>query len=135
MRLSQFFFGIWSLLFILFAYWQGNDPDAVIWVSVYAVAAIICALAAFGRYLTLITALMALISFVLGLYFFPSSVSEWVLQEWQQKDLSMKTLDMEKARESFGLLIIAVIMALAALMGFRKKRSKKDDFHPLAKKN
>jgi lysylphosphatidylglycerol synthetase-like protein (DUF2156 family) len=135
MRLSQFFFSIWSLLFILFAYWQGNDPDAVIWVAAYAIAAILCVLTAMGKYFTWLTALVALVSFVLGIYFFPSSVSEWVLQEWQQKDLSMKTLDMEKARESFGLLIISVIMTLAALTGFRKKRSRKDDVKPFAGPN
>ena len=122
-QIARLFFGFCSLLFLLFAYWQWNDPDPVLWMSIYGYAAVLSALAAVGRYPIPLLLTGAIAGFMGGLYFFPASVSEWVLQEWQQQDLSMKTLDMEEARESFGLLIISGIMSLAALVGWRKKRN------------
>lgn len=122
-QIPRFIFGFFSLLFLLFAYWQWNDPDPEMWVSIYGFASIMSALAAFGRYPIPLLLTGAIAGFIGCLYFFPASVSEWVLQEWQQQDLSMKTLDMEEARESFGLLIISVFLGLAAYVGWRKKRS------------
>lgn len=122
-QIPRLFFGFCSLLFLLFAYWQWNDPDPLVWISIYGYAALMSALAAFGRYPVPLLLAGAVAGFMGGLYFFPASVSDWVLQEWQQQDLSMKTLDMEEARESFGLLIISVVMATGAYVGWRKKRS------------
>jgi hypothetical protein len=122
-QIPRLMFGFCSLLFLLFAYWQWNDPDPEVWVSIYGFAAILSALAAFGRYPLFVLLTAATLGFLGGLYFFPASVSEWVLQEWQQQDLSMKTLNMEEARESFGLLIISVVLSFAAYAGWRKKHS------------
>ena len=121
MSLSRIFFAIWSLLFLLFAYWQFNDPDPEVWVTIYIIAAIICALASLGKFYTPFLVAVAITAFVGGVYLFPSSVKDWVLQEWQQADLSMKTPDMEIARESFGLLIVSVIIGLAAFKGYKEQ--------------
>lgn len=120
-RIPRFLFGLCSLLFLLFAYWQWNDPDPEVWVSIYALAAVLSALAAFDRYPLPLLLAGAVACLLGGIYFFPASVSEWVVQEWQQQDLSMKTLSMEEARESFGLLIISMVMASEAYVGWRKK--------------
>ena len=40
---------ILALLFILFAYFQLNDPDPWLWITIYLVVAGICAFAAFGK--------------------------------------------------------------------------------------
>ena len=121
-QIPRLFFGFCSLMFLLFAYWQWNDPDPLVWISIYGYAALMSALAAFGRYPVPLLLAGAVAGFIGGLYFFPASVSDWVLQEWQQQDLSMKTLDMEEARESFGLLIISVVMATGTYVGWRKNR-------------
>lgn len=123
-RLLRSFFGFCSLLFLLFAYWQWNDPDPEIWISIYIFSAVMSAFAAFGRFYVTVLFAAAIGGFLGGLYFFPASVSDWVWQEWQQADLSMKTLDMEEARESFGLLIVSAVMGLAAFAGWRKKCAK-----------
>lgn len=122
MKASRIFFSVWSLLFLLFAYWQWNDPDPEVWVSIYCFAASLCALAAFGRYYVPLLFTAAIAAFLGGVYLFPASVRDWILQEWQQADLSMKTPDMEVARESFGLLIISVIIGLAGYRGWVKRR-------------
>lgn len=121
-KASRIFFGFWTLAFVLFAYWQFNDPDPEVWVSIYAYAAIMSGLAATERY-PLVLLLAGTVLFLLGaVYFFPASVSEWVMQEWHQQDLSMKSPEMEEARESFGLLIVSIITGTAAWLGWRKKQ-------------
>lgn len=122
MSASRIFFLVWSILFLLFAYWQWNDPDPEVWVSIYCFAAVVCALAAFGRNYIPLLVTAAIAAFLGGLYLFPASVRDWILQEWQQADLSMKTPDMEVARESFGLFIVSVIIGLAAYRGWVKKQ-------------
>jgi len=120
---SKFFFGFWTLMFIVFAYLQLNDPDPEVWVTIYGVAAVLSALVAVGKYYLPLLLLVASAAFLGGIYLFPSSVSDWVIKEWDQADLTMKTVDMEEARESFGLLIISLIMSLAAYIGWRKTKS------------
>lgn len=119
---SRYFFVVWSLLFLLFAYWQWNDPDAEIWISIYLGAAVMSGLAAFRRFYVPFLLGAAIAGFLAGLYFFPPSVVDWMLQEWQQADLSMKTPNMEEARESFGLFIVSVIMGVAAFRGWNQNR-------------
>lgn len=123
---NRIFFGIWSLLFLLFAFWQWNDPDPVIWMAIYGYAAIMTVLASIGRYpIPFLT-----IGFFLGLagflYMYPGALNEWIAQEWQQQDLSMKTPHMEEAREAFGLLIVSLILGMAAFFGWwRKNQARK----------
>lgn len=117
----RIFFGLWCLFFLLFAFWQWNDPDPWLWMTLYVAAAVLCALAAMGRFpmpvlLTLIVACL-----IGAVYLYPSSVNEWIQQELQQQDLSMKTQSMEEARESFGLLIVAIILSVAAIFGWRTR--------------
>ena len=110
-------------MFILFALWQLNDPDTWLWFTIYGYAALLSGLAAldkFPRYWALGGAILCFLGFV---YLYPSSVSEWVQQEWAQQDLSMKTDSMEQARESFGLLIAAVVLALIAYGGWRSSKA------------
>lgn len=119
----RIFFGIWCLLFFLFAYWQFNDPDPWLWVPIYLGAAVLCALAVKGRYPMPVLIIFIILCLVGAVYFYPSSVSEWVRQEWEQQDLSMKTQSMEEARESFGLLVVSIIMSVAAFFGWRTNKA------------
>lgn len=121
MQVTRIFFGLWSVLFLLFAYWQWNDPDPEIWVVIYGFAAVMCAFAVFNRFFIPVLVFSAIAAFLGGIYYFPDSVILWIQQEWQQADLSMKTVDMEEARESFGLFLVSVLMTLAAYKGWGKK--------------
>ena len=118
---TSIFFGIWCLLFIISAFVQLNDPDAWIWVTIYLVAATLSGFAATHRFPVVLLAVVTLLSLVGAVYFFPPSVGEWVAQEWQQQDLTMKTIAMEEARESFGLLLISIVLGIAAFVGWRAK--------------
>jgi uncharacterized membrane protein len=118
---QKYFFLFWSALFLLFAYWQVNDPDPEIWVSIYIVAAIFCALAFKGKH-PLIPLEIVIVTCLIGaVYFYPASVTDWVNYEMENKDLTMKTQQSEEARETFGLLIIAVVLSVSAYFGWKKK--------------
>jgi len=41
---------ILALLFVLFAYFQYNDPDPWLWITIYLIVAVICGFAAFKKY-------------------------------------------------------------------------------------
>ncbi|WP_194775396.1 transmembrane 220 family protein [Pararhodonellum marinum] len=119
----RYFFIFWILAFLLFAYWQINDPDPEIWVSVYLVAAIFSYLAVRGIHPILPLSVCILACLIGAIYFFPDSVPEWVGYELENKDLTMKTQESEEARETFGLLVVAMVMGYSAFLGFKKQKS------------
>jgi hypothetical protein len=121
---SRIFFGVWCLLFLLFAYWQWNDPDPLIWIGIYGYAALMCGLAAAGRFLLPLLLAGVLLGIAGFFYMYPGGIGDWIAQEWQQQDLSMKTQHMEEARESFGLLIVALILGVAAWVGWRQQKGR-----------
>ncbi|WP_242919986.1 transmembrane 220 family protein [Pontibacter liquoris] len=122
MKILRIFFGFCFFMFVLFTYWQFNDPDAWFWVSVYGAATVLVGMAAFGKYNIPLLLAEALFCFVGFVYKYPSSVSDWIKQELLQRDLSMKTYSMELARESFGELIVTVVMLIAVAAAFYQKR-------------
>lgn len=124
------FFGIWSLLFLIGALVQINDPDPWIWVSTYVIAAFLSGYVALGRYPMIPLGIATVFSFIASLYYFPPSVSEWVAQEWEQQDLTMKSMAMEEARESLGLLLIAIVLGLAWFTGWWRKKRLKSKYGP-----
>ena len=127
----KYFFGLWSVIFLLFAYLQWNDPDSFIWVSVYGLAAVLSAFAFFGRFSVSVLFSVALLGLIIGIYFFPNSVGGWISQEMHQANLSMmKSTDIEQARESFGLLVVSLVMGLAAYRGWSKDRIKTENDQP-----
>ncbi|SRR5690606_4609762 len=127
---SSIFFGIWSLLFIVGALVQINDPDPWIWVSIYLVAALLSGYVTLGRYPLIPLGVATVLSLAGSLYYFPPSVGEWIVQEWEQQDLTMKTVAMEEARESLGLLLIAIVLGIAWFTGWRKNVRLKSKYGP-----
>jgi len=113
MKFNKVFFGIWIFLFGLFAFWQFNDPDPEIWVSIYGIAMIFCYLGTRGIFPKIPLTVAVILCLLGAIYFFPGGVGDWVSQEWAQKDLTMKTQQMEENRETFGLLIIAIVLSPA----------------------
>ena len=117
----KYFFGSCSVLFLLFAYWQINDPDPQWWVPCYLIAAFAAGFAFFEKFNVNILVILTFTYLIGALFFWPENIFGWMGQEWQQKDLSMKTDAMEINREFFGLLIAAVIFALEAIKGRSQK--------------
>lgn len=121
----RIFFGIWALLFLLFAYWQLNDPDPEWWVPAYLVGAIISGFAAFEIFPYKLLVILVILYVSAALFFWPTDIPGWLSQEMEQKDLTMKTEQMEMNREFFGLMLLALITFLVFWQGRKLKLKEK----------
>jgi len=120
MQFNKFYFGLWLILFALFAFWQFNDPDPEVWVSIYAVAMIFCLFGIRGIFPKVPLTLVIVFCVLGGIYMFPGGVGDWISDEIAQKDLTMKTQQMEENRETFGLLTIALALSPALYKAWKK---------------
>jgi hypothetical protein len=95
----------WILLFAVFAFYQSNDPDAMIWMLIYGAAALLSVLVFLNK-ITRPVLFIAMFAFLIGAFWlWPDSYEGLQLEE------GMYTKNIELARESLGLLICAVSMA------------------------
>lgn len=120
MRYLAIFF---TVMFILFAIVQYNDPDPVLWIPIYAYAALMSYLAYRQKYN--IPALIAgLIGYLAGaIYYFPPSVADWINAEETAKSLQMKMPFVEEARESMGLGICVIAMGIFLYAAYRQRKT------------
>jgi hypothetical protein len=108
---------VFSISFLLFAWFNLNDKDSWLWVPIYLAASVCCSLAAFGLFYPMIY--IILITFYLvyaGILFFArDGVKDWIVK-YKQPSIteSMQATKpyIEKTREFFGLLIIASALAV-----------------------
>jgi hypothetical protein len=99
---------------------QYNDPDTLLWVSIYGIAAIICFLASRDRLHWGISAIMAGVALVWALTLAPDVIGKVSFSELFG-NLYMKTLAIEQAREMGGLLIVAGWMIVLTLSVSRQE--------------
>lgn len=110
-----------SLVFVLFAGWQYNDPDRLLWGAIYLIAAYVSFRAFRGHYNRELLVVLLVWS------------AAWALSSWSQmtsyegfftqgQGLSMKTPNQELAREASGLGIVALAYALYLVGGGRGRR-------------
>jgi Transmembrane family 220, helix len=97
-----------ALLFVLFAYFQINDPDPQYWIAVYGLTAAACFSVFLERspryYVFLVMAAAYLIA----------AFNQWPA-EYEGilfGEMKMRNLNIELARESLGLVICALSMLL-----------------------
>jgi Transmembrane family 220, helix len=108
---------IFLLAFLVFAYLNLNDPDALLWVTIYLVAAICCGLAIFKKYYpgVYLGAMAFYLIYAVRLFFAKDGVRDWVVK-YRKPSLveSMQATKpyIENTREFFGLLIITGALAI-----------------------
>lgn len=98
-------------IMLLFAAFQYNDPDALLWIVIYGLAATWCALTLWrpGLFRTIPavrwTALTSLAAYTLGFV--------WLIRTYSAQFLSQSMMapGVETTREAFGLLICALVTA------------------------
>lgn len=100
---------VFGLLFVLFAGFQYNDPDPEVWMSIYGFAAVACFMAYMGVGRWWFFALMSALFVYAAYRQWPPYFEGFLLDE-----MGMKTINIELARESGGLAICAVAMAVLA---------------------
>lgn len=114
---------IFCLVFLVFAAFQYNDADALIWILFYGNIAALCFMAFLGKFYKW-WSIVSLI--VYGIYFLTLTPSvykfftENLSENWNQ-GMSFEKAYIEKTREAGGLLI--AMIALAFLHFASKKHS------------
>lgn len=103
---------VFGLIFILFSYFQVNDPDSGLWVAIYSFAALAC-------YMSIRQLWPSWVYYVLGAAFLVGAILQWppAFEGIFFGGLQMKTLNIELARESLGLGISAIVMGILGKWG------------------
>jgi len=112
---------IMLLLFVASALLQLNDPDPVVWVAVYAAAAVICAVELRGLVRPLYPALLSLTALAWAATIAPRVLGK-VPFGAMFAEFEMRDLGVEESREMYGLVLVAVWMAAVALAAWKRGR-------------
>ncbi len=117
MRFVLIFF---SILYIIFAIVQFNDPDAGVWILIYLIPASVSLYLLKWRINPYLLLALCLIYLAGAIYLFPPSVSEWISVEEEAKSLGMMMPGIEEGREAAGLFLCSITF-LGYFLSCRKK--------------
>ncbi len=118
---------LFSLLFLIFAGLQYNDPDPYIWIPIYLYAAALCWLAFRNKFYpaAYLFGIAIYAGYALYLFFTDDGVLDWI-QKHNAESIagSMKATTpwVEDTREFFGLLILIIVLGVNYLNARRKSR-------------
>ena len=120
-----------SIIFILFAVFQINDPDPIFWIALYGVTAVSAILFFFKITIPLVPLLVALVS-IGGLLYLSPDFLRWIREGSPSITGSMKagSPHIELVREFFGNALTAITgMGYWVAMRRRKKHKLKEEMH------
>lgn len=101
-----------GIVFIIFAYLQINDPDSGIWIGIYSFAALAC-------YMSIRELWPSWVFYALAAGYLIGAILQWP-PEFEGiffGEAQMRSLNIELARESLGLGITAITMAVLGKWG------------------
>lgn len=104
---------LFSIVFLLFTYWQFNDPDPILWVPIYGVATFVSFQAFRGFVNKELLAVLFVLSTMAGLQLW-MEMTAW--EGFMTDGLAMKTMNQELAREAVGLWIASLSFAIYYLL-------------------
>ncbi|CAG4991973.1 hypothetical protein DYBT9275_00866 [Dyadobacter sp. CECT 9275] len=109
MKLFKIVFG---LIFVLFSYFQFNDPDSGIWIFTYSIAALAC-------YMSIRELWPSWVFYSMTAGYLVAAILQWppAFEGIFFGEAQMRSLNIELARESLGLGICAVVMAVLGKWG------------------
>lgn len=125
MKVFNIFF---TVIFIIFAALQYNDPDPYLWVPIYGYAALMCGLAATGRYFrsAYLLGIFMYLVYASYLFFTRDGVIDWATShDAENIAQTMKATKpwIEDTREFFGLLIIIIVLLTDYIYAGKRKRA------------
>lgn len=110
------------LVFVFSAVVQMNDPDPLVWVAMYGAAAFACVLALMRRGHWSYPALVSVVSLVWVATYAPRVLGRVpfgsMFGAWEMADTGI-----EEARETYGLMIVAVWMVVLAVRTARAAKT------------
>ena len=108
----KFFFKILGIVFMLLfawaAYVRNNDPDASMWYLVYGLAAFASALFVVNRLSSTIAYFLCFVALVGAFFLWPVKFEGFTIGEGDIENI-------ERGREAWGVIIIAVVMFVYGL--------------------
>ena len=102
---------IFLLMFLFSVVVQFNDPDPLPWVAIYGLAAAACALSLLGRLRAWLPGLIAAVALLWAINLAPRVVGRVPFLEMFGA-FEMKNVGVEESREMYGLLLVALWMAI-----------------------
>ncbi len=105
------------ILFALACFVQLNDPDAFIWIVIYAIPCLASLFFFLHRFNYLIGMLLCISYVVGGILVWPETFEGITLEGGNLENI-------ERGREALGLFIIALVMLIYAYRTWAEKRSK-----------
>lgn len=112
---------VMTVVFVLCVAVQYNDPDALLWILIYAYAVVVTAMAAADRY-TIFSAI-GFVGFILGFAYLSPGFLEVDKPMDLVTDIQMDAKGVEVAREAGGLLITSLWMLVLSIVWFRRRRN------------
>lgn len=118
---------LFSVLFLISAVLQYNDPDPYTWIPIYLYGAILCWLAFRKKFYpaAYIVGIIGFAAYAVYFFFTENGVLDW-MQKHDAENIatSMKATKpwIEDTREFFGLVILIIVL-LANLVYAKKRRS------------
>lgn len=106
----------------MFAVFQYNDPDALLWITIYLIAAALSIAAGFGKVSNIVLA-VAGIAFAVGVIYWWPEQFEGVGDSMRDAKTGILLKNVEEGRESLGLAICSVAMLSFLLLPRHHKRS------------
>jgi hypothetical protein len=124
----KYFNYIFTLVFILFAAVQYNDPDPYLWIPIYLYPAVLCFMAARNK--TVSKFLYSLGFIIFGAYalyklFDTNGIIDWIKYHNASSIASTMKAEqpwVEESREFFGLVIILGVLAINYFKAYPKKQ-------------
>ena len=95
------------IVFALFAYWQRNDADPGLWITIYGLVALISLLRLFNIYSRPITTIL-MIAFLVYSFWYIGGLFEWLGSEDKGRVFGTMTPEypyVEETREFLGLIL------------------------------
>lgn len=108
---------LFAFLFLVAAILQYNDPDPYLWIPIYLFGAVLCFLAARGRFhpKAYLAGIILYSAYAAYLFFTTDGVLDW-MQQHDSENIAqtMKATKpwIEDTREFFGLLLLITAMAI-----------------------
>lgn len=118
MRFIALFF---SFIYLLFAYWQINDPDPIWWMALYLISAAISFRAFKNKYSHELLIVLSILYLAYAINSF-QQITKYEGFFTDDAGLSMKTINQELAREAAGLSICVFTFIIYSLYFFVKKQ-------------
>lgn len=118
---------IFTILFLLFAALQYNDPDPYVWIPIYVYGAILCWMAFNDRYYVKAywIGIVIYLAYAVFLVFTKNGVIDWITVH--NSENLVQTMKAEKpwiedTREFGGLVILIIVLLIDLIYAKRKAR-------------